>query len=149
MFIHPATIGIVTSKTSSPTPSAVKGSGYMAELDFAEAVVNSLLLEQVSQVTFAISGRPPAPNNRYNVKLPRIPRNAYYEILALDAATDVTNSENKSTEEERNVFYSEIKANYAMRNMDTFKSQLEEDAAVEEYWRTLLKDLPKDIKVYS
>lgn len=130
---------------SSTTPPLIENAcATMSLLDLAEVSTQGLLCDFLTQHTFFVSR-----NRRQSSRLilgddeegiRRIRRSAYYAILDLDAATEAKGGSDKElSEEELEKGYADMRAGYSFRSMDDYKNQLEEDGAVEEYWREVFK----------
>ncbi|KAJ1428388.1 hypothetical protein B484DRAFT_449893 [Ochromonadaceae sp. CCMP2298] len=138
-------------------------------LDLAEAAVQSLLLEEIERVSFTICARSatsadtatrasPAPAGAASPAdqgSMRVSRQTYYGILSMDDTTDPGEDPKEADKAEQkrlldeeetanSLTYKDMRSTYLIRPPDAFSSQIEEDQAVEQYWRSLLTNLRKD-----
>jgi hypothetical protein len=136
---------LIIQSNASPASLSSSAASYISILDLAEALTQSLLLEEVSCTTFTISTATANPT-AISTALPRIQRNKYYDILRLDSALE--SSPKDATVDERESMEANVKTNmidaYGFKNADTYKTQLEEDIAVEGYWKQMFAQIPRD-----
>jgi len=173
---RPGAVDVLSTCTDRDWRSAVGidrsalNSALVGSLDLAEAVVQSLLLEQIEGITYTVfadqgvitdnfSGR----RDRKPINKPvsmkkedRVSRGNYYGILSLDEATDpeiaveVTGGGDDKKRRLQDIdaanaaSYSEMRSTYMMRRPSAYRSQIEEDEDAERYWYSLLRNLPRD-----
>lgn len=160
-------------KVRTAAPRGGGGSSLtIGALDFAEAAVQSLLLEQIEGRSFTVcarSSRQREPRSVADMDSAseravaeagerRPERVSYYGILSLDDYTDDPDRADALAEEqlasrqdvqqqvdEANAAnYSKMRSSYVIRSIESVRQQLLEDEAVEKYWLELLRPLPRD-----
>jgi len=135
----------VLSASQLRTQSATSLS--IGALDLAECVVQSLLLERVSGVSFTVCAAPSMP-----LSGERASRDTYYSILSLDDTADPQQLDGLQGLQEVVAFdeakaqeiYSEMRSTYIIRPVEAYRSQVEEDGQVEQFWEQLLASLDRD-----
>ena len=145
---------VFNERTYEQNPSLMKGllestsssSLSISALDLAEAVVQSLLIDTIESLTFTVCTSPASAINLYS----RVPRANYYGILYLDREVDELTDINekdktKLAEIDSEEVYSSMRSTYMIRPAESYLSQMEEDIAVEKFWTSMLKTLPKTL----
>lgn len=162
-------LGAVVGQELAPTE---KQDLRIATLDLAEATVQSLLLENINNISFtpysteissssAVNPLPKVVSKKSTSSqglydggvIARVPRDSYYSILRLDEETDIPqeaqadqeSKEQRAAREAKNAeVFTAMRSTYMIRPPEQYRSQISEDKQVEEYWERLLKKLPKD-----